>query len=238
MRIRLCAARHQKLPPIAASYSARGRNSEGSGDDTVAAAISDRQTAPLRPATPSRRVESTIRSRRPCDCLWSATSRMPWRMAEIDRVMAAKVRSGCVFADAGYRIRAQRAVSTRANGTRTGLGRWHSSSPQGVSGQCAAHLAGDQSSGASTEAPRAGYIIDRGRTHVGRRQVDDRELAQWDERWAESPVCCCALAAAVKARASETARNIWPLATMVNDLLEIEQGCVLGSRRIALEEVG
>src|SRR6202007_975770 len=91
----------------------------------------------------------------------------------------------------GCRIRAQRAVSTRVNGTRTGLGRWHSSSPQGVSGQCAAHLAGDQSSGASTEAPRAGYIIGRGRTHVGRRQVEDRELAQWDERTAESPICCC-----------------------------------------------
>src|SRR5512138_507555 len=77
----LLCARHQKLPPIAASYSARGRNNEGSGDDpgTVAAAISDRQTAPLRPATPSRWVESTIRSRRPSDCLWTATSRMPWR---------------------------------------------------------------------------------------------------------------------------------------------------------------
>ena len=50
----LCA-RHQKLPPIAASYSARDRNNEGDGDaGTVGAAISARQTAPSRPATPSR----------------------------------------------------------------------------------------------------------------------------------------------------------------------------------------
>src|SRR5262249_52185818 len=55
----LCA-RHQKLPPTTASYSARGRNKEGGGDDpgTVVAAISRRQTAPSRPATPSRWAES------------------------------------------------------------------------------------------------------------------------------------------------------------------------------------
>src|SRR6185369_7376442 len=51
---RLLCARHQKLPPIAASYSARGRSNEGGGDDagTAGAAILARQTAPSRPATP------------------------------------------------------------------------------------------------------------------------------------------------------------------------------------------
>lgn len=75
----LCAL-HQKLPPVAVSYSARGRNNEGSGDDpgTIAAAISDRQAAPLRPATP--RLGGIDDPQPTCDCLWTGTSRMPWRM--------------------------------------------------------------------------------------------------------------------------------------------------------------
>ncbi|UGA48811.1 hypothetical protein HU230_0028095 [Bradyrhizobium quebecense] len=51
----LLCARHQKLPPITASYSVSGRNNECGGDDPgTAAAVSGRRTAPLRPATPSR----------------------------------------------------------------------------------------------------------------------------------------------------------------------------------------
>ncbi len=54
LRLPLCP-RHQKLPPIAASYLARGRDKEGGGEDAgTVAAISGRQTAPSRPATPSR----------------------------------------------------------------------------------------------------------------------------------------------------------------------------------------
>jgi len=50
------------------------------GASTAAAAISARRTAPLRPATPSRWAESMIRSRRPSDCLWTATWCNQWRI--------------------------------------------------------------------------------------------------------------------------------------------------------------
>jgi hypothetical protein len=68
----LCA-RNQKFPPIAASYSARGRNNEGGGDDAgaVDAAISTGNTVEAGGRRPRRR---------PSDCLWTATSRTPWRM--------------------------------------------------------------------------------------------------------------------------------------------------------------
>ncbi|MFK4380916.1 hypothetical protein ABIA40_000324 [Bradyrhizobium sp. USDA 223] len=45
-----------------------------------AAAIPAPRTVPLRPATPARWAESTIRSRRPSDCLWTATWCSPWRI--------------------------------------------------------------------------------------------------------------------------------------------------------------
>jgi hypothetical protein len=55
----LCAW-HQKLPPIAASYSAKGRSSDDGGDCGTGGASTARwQTGPSRPATPSRWARST-----------------------------------------------------------------------------------------------------------------------------------------------------------------------------------
>src|ERR1700752_2537436 len=92
----------------------------------------------------------------------------------------------------GCRIRAQRTVSTMANRTTPGLGRYNPTASQGVSGLCAAHLADYQSTRETTKAPRTRYLIDCGRTNAGQHQMENRELAQRDERSAESPICCSA----------------------------------------------
>jgi SRSO17 transposase len=60
-------------------------------------------------------------------------------LAEIDRVMAAGVRFGCVLADAGYGLSAP--FRQGAYGPQSRLGGWHPSSPQGVSCRRAADLA-------------------------------------------------------------------------------------------------
>ena len=109
-------------------------------------------------------------------------------LAEIDRAMAANVRFGCVLADAGYGLSAP--FRQGLTDARAGLGCRHPSAPEGVSGRCEAHLADYQSPRETTKAPRARYLIDCGRTNAGQRQMENRELAQRDERSAESPICC------------------------------------------------
>ena len=53
-------------------------------------------------------------------------------LAEIDRVIAAGVRFGCVLADAGYR--SQRAIPSGAHGARAGLGSGYPGASEGISG--------------------------------------------------------------------------------------------------------
>ena len=109
-------------------------------------------------------------------------------LAEIDRVMAAGVRFGCVLADAGYGL--ERAVPPGAHGSQACLGRWHSPSPQGVPCRRAADLA---RCGArpSPSAARPGYSIEAGRRHAGQCQVAEHQLANRYERKAQSPLCRC-----------------------------------------------
>jgi DDE superfamily endonuclease len=108
-------------------------------------------------------------------------------LAEIDRVIAAGVRFGCVLAE---RLRAERAVSSRAHDSQPYLGGRHPSSPQGVPCRGAAHLARCQ---AGPPAPPAcsGYSIDAGRRHAGRCQVANCELANRHKRQAQGPLCRC-----------------------------------------------
>jgi SRSO17 transposase len=60
-------------------------------------------------------------------------------LAEIDRIMAAGVRFGCVLADAGYGMSAP--FRPGAHGSQAYLGRRHSSSPQGLPCRRKTHLA-------------------------------------------------------------------------------------------------
>src|SRR5271155_2700334 len=90
----------------------------------------------------------------------------------------------------GCRLRAERAVPPGAYGPQSCLGGWHPSSPQGVSCRRAADLARCQARPPATAAcPR--YSIDTGRRHAGRCQVANCELANRDERQAQSPLCRC-----------------------------------------------
>ncbi|MGY4598082.1 SRSO17 transposase [Bradyrhizobium sp. GM22.5] len=109
-------------------------------------------------------------------------------LAEIDRAMAANIRFGCVLADAGYGLSAPFRQGLTERGA--GLGGRYPSAPESVSGRCEAHLADHQSPWQTTKAPRARYLIDCGRTNAGQRQMENRELAQRDERSAQSPICC------------------------------------------------
>jgi hypothetical protein len=47
----------------------------------------------IAPGIPSRWAESTIRSRRPSDCSWTATSRTPWRMCTLPAATVTATRS-------------------------------------------------------------------------------------------------------------------------------------------------
>ena len=99
-------------------------------------------------------------------------------LAEIDRVIAAGVRFGCVLADAGYGLSApfRQGLTTRG----AALGRWHPSSSQGVPGRRQADLAGCRS-GPSPQAAHSGYPVDAGRRHARRCQVANPELAKRDQ---------------------------------------------------------
>ena len=89
-------------------------------------------------------------------------------LAEIDRVSAAGVRFGCVLADAGYGLSAP--FPPRPHGSQSCLGGRHSSSPEGVPGRRASHLARRQA-GPPASAVYPGYSIDAGRRHARRVRV-------------------------------------------------------------------
>ena len=106
-------------------------------------------------------------------------------LAEIDRVMAAGMRFGCVLADAGYGLSApfRQGLTTRG----LVLGRRYPSSPQGVPGRGQADLA-SCGSGSSPQAAHSGYPVEGGRRHVGQCQVAKCELAKRDQGSAGSPL--------------------------------------------------
>src|SRR5947208_9766926 len=109
-------------------------------------------------------------------------------LAEIDRVDSG--RCALRLCAGGRRLRAERAVSPRAHGSQACLGRRHPSSPQGIPCRRATHLAHCQA-GPPATAAYPGYSIDTGRRHAGRCQMANCELANRDERQAQSPLCRC-----------------------------------------------
>ena len=72
----------------------------------------------------------------------TARTKPEMALAEIDRVIAAGVRFGCVLG--GCRLWAERAVPPGAHGSQTRLGGRYSAAPQGVPCRCADDLAGCQ----------------------------------------------------------------------------------------------
>jgi DDE superfamily endonuclease len=123
----------------------------------------------------------------PVECR-TARTKPEIALAEIDRVMAAGVRFGCVLADAGYGLSAPFRQGLTARNLAWAVG--HPSSPQGVSCRRAADLARCQARPPATAAcPR--YSIDTGRRHAGRCQVANCELANRDERQAQGSLCRC-----------------------------------------------
>ncbi|MGY3408139.1 SRSO17 transposase [Bradyrhizobium sp. GM5.1] len=109
-------------------------------------------------------------------------------LAEIDRAMAANIRFGCVLADAGYGLSApfRQGLTERGLAWAVGIPRHQKVYPVDVKLIWPDH----QSPWQTTKAPRARYLIDCGRTNAGQRQMENRELAQRDERSAQSPICC------------------------------------------------
>ena len=109
-------------------------------------------------------------------------------LAEIDRVIAAGVRFGCVLADAGYGPSApfRQGLTARKLAWAVGIPRHLKVYPLGV--QLIWPVA-------KRGRPRRRHVpdisIDTGRRHAGRCQVANCELANRDERQAQSPLCCC-----------------------------------------------
>ncbi len=95
----------------------------------------------------------------------AARTKPEMALAEIDRVIAAGVRFGCVLADAGYGLSAP--FRQGAHEPRPGLGRRDPPSPEGLSGRGKTDLAGCQS-GPSPQAAHSGYPVSAGRRHAGR----------------------------------------------------------------------
>ena len=121
----------------------------------------------------------------PLECR-TARTKPEIALAEIDRVIAVGVR---IRLCAGGRwLRAERAVPPWSYRPQSCLGGRHPSSPQGVPCRRAVDLARCQTGPPATAAcPR--YSIDTGRRHAGRCQVANCELANRDERQAQSPLC-------------------------------------------------
>ena len=109
-------------------------------------------------------------------------------LAEIDRVIAAGVRFGCVLADAGYGLSApfRQGLTARNLAWAVGIPRHLKVYPVDVR----LHLARCQA-GSPASAACPGYSIDAGRRHAGRCQMANGELANRDERQAQSPLCRC-----------------------------------------------
>ena len=107
-------------------------------------------------------------------------------LAEVDRVMAAGVRFGCVVADAGYGLSAPFRQGLTARGLAWAVGIPRSS--ESLSDRCEAHLSGCQSRPPPT-APHPGCPVDTGGRHAGERQMARSELASWDQGAVEGPLC-------------------------------------------------
>ena len=84
-------------------------------------------------------------------------------LAEIDHMIAAGVRFGCVLADAGYGLSAP--FRQGLTGAQSGLGRWYPASPQGVPCRRAAHLAHCRAR-SSSSAARPEHSIDGSRRYA------------------------------------------------------------------------
>src|SRR6476469_1441152 len=104
-------------------------------------------------------------------------------LAEIDRVIAAGVRFGCVLADAGYGLSApfRQGLTTRGLAWAVGIPRHQKVYPVGV--KLIWPVAG-------RGRPRKRHIPDDGgRRHAGQCQVAKCELAKRDQGSIESPFC-------------------------------------------------
>ena len=117
----------------------------------------------------------------------TARTKPAMALAEIDRVIAAGVRFGCVLA--GRRLWHERAVPTGAHGSQTGLGGGYPASPQGLSCRCADDLAGCRAR-QSPEAAHSQCSIEGGRRHDGDRQMADHQLAHRHKRQAQGSLRC------------------------------------------------
>ena len=84
-------------------------------------------------------------------------------LAEIDHMIAAGVRFGCVLADAGYGLSG--AIPAGTHGAQSGLGRWYPASPQGVPCRRAADLAHCRAR-PSSSAARPEHSIDGSRRYA------------------------------------------------------------------------
>ena len=115
----------------------------------------------------------------------AARSKPEIALAEIDRVMAAGIRFGCVLADAGYGLSApfRQGLTTRGLAWAVGIPRHLKVYPVGVK-----HLA-DCRSGSSPQAAHSGYPVESGRRHAGQCQVAKCELAKRHQGSAASSLC-------------------------------------------------
>ena len=109
-------------------------------------------------------------------------------LAEIDRVIAAGVRFGCVLADAGYGLSApfRQGLTARKLAWAVGIPRHLKVYPVDV--QLIWPVA---SARPSPSAARPGHSIDGGRRHAGRCQVAEHQLANRHEGKAQGPLCRC-----------------------------------------------
>ena len=117
----------------------------------------------------------------------TARTKPEMALAEIDHVIAAGVRFGCVLADAGYGLSAPFRQGLTA---RNLLGRWASLVISRFTlSTCVS--SGPLPSAAVPVSGHSRYSIDAGRRHAGRCQMADHQLANRDERQAQSSLCRC-----------------------------------------------
>ena len=109
-------------------------------------------------------------------------------LAEIDRMIAAGVRFGCVLADAGYGLSApfRQGLTARGLAWAVGIPRHLKVYPVGV--RLIWPIA---RRGRPRQRHDPEHSIDGGRRHAGRCQVAEHQLAHRHEGKAQSPLCCC-----------------------------------------------
>jgi DDE superfamily endonuclease len=116
----------------------------------------------------------------------TARTKPEMALAEIDRVIAAGVRFGCVLADAGYGMSApfRQELTARKLAWAVGIPR----QPQGLPCRCADDLAGSQAR-SSPSAARPGHSIDTGRRHAGQCPMAYHQLAHRYEGEVQGSFC-------------------------------------------------